>query len=42
MIYKYDLSISGDAFYPEKIIGNIRGNLNVESPLWFKCSKRDT
>lgn len=31
MIYKYDFSISGGTFYPEKIISKIKGNFIVES-----------
>lgn len=31
MIYKYNFSISGDNFYPEKVIEKIQGNFIVDS-----------
>ena len=31
MIYKYNFSILGDNFYPEKIIDKIQGDFLVES-----------
>jgi hypothetical protein len=31
MIYKYNFSISGDTFYPEKIINEIQGSFIIDS-----------
>lgn len=34
MIYKYDFSISGDSFFPDKIINKIQGDFIIDS--YFK------
>lgn len=31
MVFKYNFSISGDDFYPEKIINDIKGNFNIDT-----------
>ena len=31
MVYKYNFSISGDMFYPEKILDKIQGNFTIDS-----------
>ncbi len=34
MIFKYDFSVSGDNFYPDRILNEIQGNFNIDS--YFK------